>query len=80
MLSYFKQINIKLFTVKELNTLIMELIQFIDLPVIGQVLLEEVMIYMLTIIILWVQMVIVILDIPTIAQLVDMEMLNVKSI
>jgi len=80
MLSYFKQINIKLFTVKELNTIIMELIQFIDLPVIGQVLLEEVMIYMLIIIILWVQMVIVILDIPTIAQLVDMEMLNVKSI
>jgi len=80
MLSYFKQINIKLFTVKELNTIIMEVIQFIDLPVIGQVLLEEVMIYMLIILILWVQIVIVILDIPTIAQLVDMEMLNVKSI
>jgi len=79
MVSYFKQINIKLFTVKELNTMVVEDILHIDLLVIG-LLLEEVMIYMLTLLILWVQMVIVILDIPTIAQLVDMEMLNVKSI
>jgi len=79
MVSYFKQINIKLFTVKELNTMVVEDILHIDLLVIG-LLLEEVMIYMLTLLILWVQMVIVILDIPTIAQLVDMEVFNVRSI
>jgi len=79
MVSYFKQINIKLFTVKELNTMVVEDILHIDLLIIG-LLLEEVMIYMLTLLILWVQMVIVILDIPTIAQLVDMEVFNVRSI
>jgi len=79
MVSYFKQINIKLFTVKELNTMVVEDILHIDLLLIG-LLLEEVMIYMLTLLILWVQMVIVILDIPTIAQLVDMEVFNVRSI